>query len=322
MDDTFLRACRNRHILQAKALLKREDADLNCRDELGKTALHYLIDDDDIEMITEVVGAGADVNIPDNNAETPLHIAAAKGSNAIMAMLLEAGADINAQDKEDKTPLVYAISGGMVNAAEYLINKGADKYARAAYGLSARDFAKAEGLTQLLPLFESNSLTIDSQGNNPLHHAVYQNGAAMVRNLVKADRSGINDRNSKGITPLLAAVSNLNFAIAEILLKFGADPNLSLPLDGKAPLHIAAENGITLLGNVLLDNNANINALDQNGATPLSLSIQGQHCDFAIMLVRRGASASIADNSGKYPLDYAKELELTALVEMLASRMK
>jgi ankyrin repeat protein len=172
-------------------------------------------------------------------------------------------------------------------------------------------------MDRLMPFFETKFPQIDSKGNTPLHQAVYQGGIAMVGNLLTADTSAVNFKNNKGLTPLLVAVSNLNFGIANLLLKYGADPNIARPSDGEASLHIAAENGLAWLGEVLLDHGANINALNKEGATPLILAIQWQQRDFAAMLIRRGAVSSITDEEGKTARDYAVESGLSALEDTL-----
>jgi ankyrin repeat protein len=222
-------------------------------------------------------------------------------------MLLDKGAKINAQDMEDKTPLIYAVENGQADAAEYLLVSGADKYSRTITGLVPRDFIKAAGssLDRLLPFFEAKLTQIDSKGNTPLHQAVYQGGITTVKNLLNAGASSINFKNNKSLTPLLVAVSNLNVDISKLLLKYGADPNIARPSDGATPLHMAAENGISWLGEILLDNGAKIDALNNDGAPPLILAVQGQHRDFTAMLLRRGADPSIADGGGKTARDYA-----------------
>jgi ankyrin repeat protein len=161
-----------------------------------------------------------------------------------------------------------------------------------------------------------NSLT-DEQGNNSLHNAVLRGKITMVRNILSEDKSGIDARNSEGLTPLLISVSRLNFGITDMLLRFGADPNLSRPGDGYSPLHIAAVNGVNWLGEILLEHKANINRQNRDGLSSLMLAIQGQHREFIALLVRQGAALDITDRTGKTALAYALDWGTPELAEML-----
>jgi ankyrin repeat protein len=322
METSFIRLCQSGRKKLAERALKKGEAGLDTKDRLGNTALHYLCTIDMADLAEKVIAAGADVSIANNAGQTPLHLAAANGVLSTIRLLLDRGAKINAQDMEDKTPLVYAVENDQADAAEYLLVSGADKHSRTVTGLFPRDFIKAAGpsMDRLLPFFEAKLTQIDSKGNTPLHQAVYQGGITTVKNLLNADTSSINFRNNKSLTPLLVAVSNLNLDISDLLLKYGADPNISRPSDGNSPLHVAAENGLSLIGEILLDHGAKIDAVNKDGATPLILAVQWQHRDFAAMLLRRRADPSIADGEGKTAPDYAAESGFNAMEELFLSK--
>ena len=320
METALILACQNRDREKIKTLILNREIDPNFQDVLGNTALHYLCMNDDAELAEEIILAGGKIEIENNQGATPLHTAAAKGTIPLIILLLQKGADINAQDIEDKTPLIYAIINGQQGVAEYLISAGADKKCRTINGLCPMDFVKAANMDSIIPFFNSRFPWIDQKGNSNLHNAVFQNGISMVRNILSADKSGINARNNEGLTPLLIAVSRLNFGVSDILLQFGANPNLARPRDGYTPLHIAAENGVTWLGEILLEYKARINTQNQNGATSLMLAIQGQHREFASMLVNHGAAPEITDIKGRTARDYALEWGSTNLVEILDMR--
>ena len=320
METALILACQNKEKKKIENLLLQGVPNLNFQDVFGNTALHYLCMGDDHELAEIVIVMGGNVELENNQQATPLHIAAANGNIPLVNMLLERGADINAHDIEDKTPLIYAISGGQEGIAEYLISTGADKYSRTINGLSPIDFARAADMDTLIPFFDGRFPWIDNKGNSNLHNAVYQSGISVIRNILSANKSDIDARNNEGLTPLLISVSRLNFGVSELLLEFGANPNLTRLIDAYTPLHIAAENGVSWLGENLLKYGADINARNQDGASPLMLAILGQHKDFCALLINKGAALGISDNQGKIARDYALERAAKDIVGMIDKR--
>lgn len=72
--------------------------------------------------------------------------------------------------------------------------------------------------------------------------------------------------------------------------------NASLP-DGDTPLHIAARKNDTDLAKLLLDNKADIDAVNNNNETPLRIAIAGLQENIAILLLDRGASIAASDQT-------------------------
>jgi ankyrin repeat protein len=163
--------------LKAIETLLQAGADIEVRDEKGKTALMYAayyriakqvelllrfgadpnaIDDDGAPLLTHstsvpitrtLLAAGADPNLRHtHDGRTPLMYAATAGNIPLIGFLLSAGADITATDHQGWTALHHACqpSGGP-GAIRALLAAGADPDTHDARGLTPMDHARASG---------------------------------------------------------------------------------------------------------------------------------------------------------------------------------
>lgn len=104
---------------------------------------------DDVDTVRQLVGAGdSELDARDGLGRSALHYAARLGHQAIMSILIEAGAPLESTDKDGFTPLLRAIQGGDANidAVRLLLDAGADRDARAGE-LGAEDLARSVGAT-------------------------------------------------------------------------------------------------------------------------------------------------------------------------------
>ena len=83
-------------------------ADVNGKDDLGRTPLYRAAYNGHTEIARLLLAANADTEVRDPNGWTPLHGAAYKGRLEIVAALIAAKADANAQDTDGDTPLDWA----------------------------------------------------------------------------------------------------------------------------------------------------------------------------------------------------------------------
>ena len=80
------------------------------------------------------------------------------------------------------------------------------------------------------------------------------------------------------VTPLHSAVAGNHSAVAELLLKCGADPNLR-QAGGFTPLHTAARNGQVDILRMLLINGADLKVQSDDGKTALDMAKEADHRD-------------------------------------------
>jgi ankyrin repeat protein len=204
-------------------LLLADKANLEAKDHLGMTPLHWAVAQGQLDMAELLLAHGADVNPKDNAGLTPLHTAAGTGLNEMVKLLLGHGAKINAKDNNSMTPLANLVIGSCaVNKVkpveammELLLAHGAD--------INVRDERESGvGLTLL-------------------HQAVLLDNREMAALLLKG-KADVNATNSYGETPLYAAVDNARMEMVKLLLANQAAINVTNN-DGETPLHEAAKYG-------------------------------------------------------------------------------
>ena len=173
-------------------------ADVNARDEWGRTLLHTAKSADVVALLAK---AGADVNAREvSSQQTPLHSALFQCEDVVAAVavvtaLIRAGADVNAKDGRQRTPLHRAASGGYADAVPVLIEAGADVNAR------------------------------DESQETPLHTAVSKGGLATVAAFIKAG-ADVNAQNADNAAPLHLAADKGDLEMVVALINGGANVNI------------------------------------------------------------------------------------------------
>lgn len=105
----------------AKSKYFFELAEVNSKDQHGKTVLHYAAGTPgETLVIWPAIAAGADVRARDNHGNTPLHEAAWYNRAEVVKALIFAGADINAKNGQGIIPLAKAKANGSDAAKKML----------------------------------------------------------------------------------------------------------------------------------------------------------------------------------------------------------
>src|SRR5512139_1821417 len=201
---------------EAAAELLARGAKPDVRNSLGATALSEAVNLADEKLVSLLLKAKADPNLGTEEGQTPLMLAARTGSLPIVQMLVNAGAKVNAREKtRDQTPLMWAIGTGSAAVVDYLVKHKAEVDVRAA----ANDWGNqitSEPRAQYRP----------SGGLTPLLYATRFGCVDCVKSLLKAG-ADINRPTPDGITPLMNALDNLQWDVANYLLDQGANPHLT-----------------------------------------------------------------------------------------------
>ncbi|KAL8949600.1 MAG: hypothetical protein Q9222_004299 [Ikaeria aurantiellina] len=269
-------------------LLLTSGANIEHRSGLGnRTPLHCAIGKRSVDIVMILLENGASVESRDNRHMTPLMAAAGMGIVEMVTMLLRKGANIHAKGERGWTALHYAANRSQIEVLKALLNHQASALAQTWSGETALHVVAAAASSirsiQCVEILIKEGVEIDArdlQTETALHKACNAGQEQVVSFLLKKGASP-HIESSLG-TPLHLAIKILagrhTIDVVQTLLEHGADPNIQRQLDGRTPLHIAAQQ------------------LHERGR---GLGVLDVLCNF-------GASATILDNYSRSALDYAK----------------
>jgi uncharacterized protein len=279
--------------------LVQQGAEVDAHAKSGFTALMFSAQQGDAASARILLAAKANPNevLPKSGA-TPLLIAASIGQPEVTQVLLDAGADPNARDASGFTPLLHAVRDSdygldpAQKAASVLIVKallahGANPNLRLALDKekTAAEI-KAQGNTGARAKRTAITITeVELQGATPVALAAECNNLEAIKALVEAGADP-NIPTEHGTTALILASGAgtdvqrarqpeeraTALQTAAYLLDHGADINAAGQF-GWTALHSASYQGLNDLITLLVSKGANIDAKDQLGQTPLSISL-------------------------------------------------
>ena len=155
-----------------------------------------------------------------------------------------------------------------------------------------------------------------------LLHAVNQGDLPQCQMLIQEGGANVNFRNALGESGLHIAAYRGQVSVAELLLGFGADPNVQqLPrYGGRTPLHIAAVNNNLTLTTLLLQHDADPNIQDAFGKVALHDAAVHGHLGMVRLLLTGGAAPDVPDDVQFTPWHYAKQKNFIEIVKILPAK--
>lgn len=262
----------NNHYSIAQYLIESK-ANLEVRNDIEYNALMCSIEHGNLFIAQLLIESGSDINIMYNGV-TLLHLAVMHNQLDSIRFLLHMKMDINSESKKEDSPLHFATWYDKYKAGKLLIDLKADIECK------------------------------DGSGRTPLHCAAQKNNVKFIELLINSGAS-INSRNHNNSLPIHVAAYNTAIDTVEYLLQ---QPGMHLEVKGFE--------GQTLLGracvfsncemiNFLLQRNANIDAKDDLGRTPLRLALENKRDDVASLLLSKGANIHILDNDSRVMVQFA-----------------
>jgi ankyrin repeat protein len=239
------------------AAITSPDIDVNATDPDGSTALLWATYKVDHQLVSALLKIHAKPNIANHFGAAPLTEAAKLGDVDLVRMLLDAHADPNSPNQDNQTALMLVSSLGSLKIAQLLIGHGANVNAVESFrGQTALMWAAGEDHPEIVDLLLAHHANVKLR-------AKYDD---WPRQMTSEPRAQF--RQTGGLTALLYATRSGCYRCAVSIVKAGADVNQPNP-EGITPLINALDNRDYDIANFLLDKGANPGAWDMTGRTPL-----------------------------------------------------
>ncbi|XP_015765942.1 PREDICTED: ankyrin-2-like [Acropora digitifera] len=294
----------------------------------NNTAIQLAAENGHLEVVVILKNAGG---IPDGLS---LHHSALNGHSLVVKYLLNVGVKDTCLQG---TPSPIVVTG----PEDTVLNTSPKVYIYDNHHLHSRETAlhaavRQEHLSVIKVLLTEDLNAINctnSAGRFPQHEAVYLNKFNSLEALLQSGASASIQCHSRtssamlqsqtsfpgplqqdgcpcGFSPLHLAGKYGYHRMADLLLKYSADPNMG-DYNGSTPLHIASCHGMLSIISLLVDNGANIDAKSMNGSTPLHSAAVCLAEGSIGLLFDLGCNYLAADETGMSALHYTvKDVEV------------
>jgi ankyrin repeat protein len=160
--------------------------------------------------------------------------------------------------------------------------------------------------------------TIDPSGRHGLFMAVQDGSLKAAEVLVDWPKTNVEWRSPKDESPLMIASLKGHKELVRKLIARDADVNKP----GWAPLHYAATGGHLDIMQLLLDENAYIDAESPNKTTPLMMAAQYGSAQAVKLLLEAGADPGLRNELGLSAVEFAQKANRRDAAEIIAASIR
>ncbi len=260
--------------------LLEQNSDVNAPQVDGTTALHWAVEENDLELTDLLLRFGAHVSAANQAGATPLLLATVNGNAAIVERLIKAGADPNAPlTKFGDTAIMMASRTGKVEAVQVLLDHGAQVNAKESWGgTTALMWAVSERHAEIVKLLIGRGADVNAKSN--FVPSASGRGFEGTTPAAAQPNQGKEEFAGGLLTPLMFAARENDIESARLLVKAGANVNAACG-DGKDALALALFNGSYEVASFLIDSHANVNQADAQRFTPLFWAVDRRNMETA-----------------------------------------
>ena len=305
-------ACGNGQVTIARMLVSVYKADLKATDKVMDLPIHKAALGGHTATLCILISYGCPSDCKNGKKQTALHLACSNGHTDVVRMLLTTHkADITACDEHDSTPLDIAIRNGKDEVINCLTTY-CDLDINAKYILH---FACRQGYTNLVEILLNrqnnlNLLSLDNDGNSPLHVAAQSGQKAVISILIDTYSCPVDCRNNNKQTPLhMACIKGLShFDIVTMLVEDHKTDLNACDEYGNTPLLVAAKHQpdeLRVTKYLLRQPDCNPMTKAKDGSTILHIACYQGHFELVEeLIINYKLDPLTGDNSGNNSLHY------------------
>jgi ankyrin repeat protein len=325
--------------VEITGVLLAHGADVTAKDSWkGQTALMRAVGDFEphADIARVLIENHSDVNAKSKGGFTPLLFAVRQGDLESTRLLVEAGANVNEKAPDGSNVLLVGINSGYFRIAEYLLERGAsssmpDRQGFTPLHQAVRRRASSGSQDALAFMKTLVARGADINARTPLVPVKWPVDREA------SPRPKIDEIEFAGATPFWIAANAADTEALTLLKSLGADPTITT-IEHTTPLMVAAGLGYGTRGptarlggrigdsnaadvregnksnaralaavKLLVDMGQDINAVNDNGQTPLHGSASAAIPDVTKYLIERGARLEAKDTLGRTPLVVAND---------------
>ncbi|RBR05989.1 hypothetical protein FVER53590_29300 [Fusarium verticillioides] len=281
--------------------------------------LYYVLRDGDLIAASVAIASSkpyTQINFRTSRGETPFSVANQHSHDISVPFrfLLENGADIEDGDELRRTPLCLAAANGNTAAVGLLLEKGANIEHTCSGGKTPLMYAAAEGTEECMRLLLSGGAIV-AVTDNRLQTALFGAVCSQIESEAKVhlligQGVDVSATDNHGYTALTWSLKqgNATKSIVQMLSR-GDTVKRTDPL-GRTPLIIALNSDLSIMKQ-LIDEGADINAIDTRGQSALLLAVRFKSEGHARLLIDSGACTDISDTfNQRTALSYAVSSQL------------
>ncbi|MCP5062773.1 MAG: hypothetical protein GY936_09940 [Ignavibacteriae bacterium] len=314
----ILTAIKNKNLKKLNLLVNKNNA--NAFDSVGVNLLTHAVMTKDLNIVKLFIDKGADPNLQNNTSSqsTPLMMATNDETIEIARHLIRSGADINLQDKNGDPAIHWSAYSGEIDLTKLLLDKGAKTNLKSIHADGVMQVALKEWQDSIVTLLieYDKGIIIVNQKNKPLIDAVRKNDIQSVEKYLNKKNSNTIDE--AGTSLLIIASKNGYINIVKLLLQNGANIN-AMNLAGHTALNKAVWLKKNRIAKYLIEQGADINKTDKHFILPpLVAAVRSNNLELGKILLKSGANINTQNGIDNFtPIIWAAIYENIDFVKLL-----
>jgi len=250
--------------------LYEKGADLNKMNVQSHNPIIFATGNGYIEIFKFLLDNNVNLDVKDVNKEPLLNICIIHNRIEMMELLIKKDESlINNIDYDYKTPLTVAVKLNKIEFVELLLKYGANPNPKISVDYSPIHEAFINNNDKIIDLL----IKYDVNKMHLLNMYIWFDKFEEIEPLIQNNKYLINQRNTDYNTPLMFAASQNKIKTVELLLKYGANPNIN-NYSNRSPLFEAVYHQNYDMVQLLIKNNADINIRERLSTYIHNISIK------------------------------------------------